>query len=47
VSAPPAIQKRPKTRRKHYYNGVFSPVTGGREEREGVFQHARVFSEVH
>ena len=46
LSARPAIQKRLETRRKHYRNGLFSPETGSREEREGVFQQAEVLSEV-
>jgi hypothetical protein len=37
VSARPTDQECPKTRPKHYENGVFGPWIGGRRGREGVF----------
>jgi hypothetical protein len=46
LSARSALQESPKTSPKHYENNVFGPRTGGTREREGVFQHAEVISEV-
>ncbi len=43
LSARLAVQKRSEKSPKHYKQGVFSPRTGGREECEGVFQHAGSF----
>jgi hypothetical protein len=46
LSARSALQESPKTSLKHYENDVFGLRTGGTRERDGVFQHAGVFSEV-
>jgi hypothetical protein len=46
LSARSALQESPKTSPKHYANDVCGPRTGGTREREGVFQHAEVISEV-
>ena len=46
LSARSGLQESPKTSPKHYENDVFGSRTGGTREREGVFQHAGVFSEV-
>ena len=46
LSARSALQESPKTSPKHYENNVFGPRTGGTREREGVFQHTEVISEV-
>jgi hypothetical protein len=43
IVARSAVQKRFETSPKHYEYGIFSLYSGGREQLEGVFQHAVTF----